>query len=108
ARAFLVDTSRTGMEPAEILTEVRIPLPGPTTGSAYQKLERRAGDFSTVGAAALLTLGDDGRIAGAGIGLTAVADAPFAATDAEDALRGAQPGDEPFREAAMAAAPQSR
>jgi len=108
ARGFFVDTFQTGIEPAEILTEVRIPLPGPKTGSAYQKLERRAGDFSTVGAAALLTLGDDGRIAQVGIGLTAVADAPFAATHAEDALRGAQPGDELFREAAAAASRQSR
>ena len=106
ARGFFVDTFQTGIGPAEILTEVRIPLPGPKTGSAYQKLERRAGDFSTVGAATLLTLGDDGRIAQVGIGLTAVADAPFAATDAEDALRGAQPGDELFR--AAAASRQSR
>ena len=108
ARGFFVDTFQTGIEPAEILTEVRITLPGPKTGSAYQKLERRAGDFSTVGAAALLTLGDDGRIAQVGIGLTAVADAPFAATHAEDALLGAQPGDELFREAAAAASRQSR
>src|SRR3990170_4374591 len=108
ARGFFVDIFQTGIEPAEILTEVRIPLPGPKTGSAYQKLERRAGDFSTVGAATLLTLGDDGRIAQVGIGLTAVADAPFAATNAEDALRGGQPGDELFREAAAAASRQSR
>jgi aerobic carbon-monoxide dehydrogenase medium subunit len=108
ARGFFVDTFQTGIEPAEILTEVRIPLPGLHSGSAYQKLERRAGDFSTVGAAALLTLGDDGRIAQVGIGLTAVADAPFAATDAEDALRGAQPGDELIRAAAAAASRQSR
>jgi len=108
ARGFFIDTFQTGIEPAEILTEIRIPLPGPKAGSAYQKLERRAGDFSTVGAATLLTLGDDGRIAQAGIGLTAVADAPFAATDAEDALRGARPGDDLFREAAMAASRQSR
>jgi aerobic carbon-monoxide dehydrogenase medium subunit len=108
ARGFFVDAFQTGIEPAEILTEIRIPLPGPKSGSAYQKLERRAGDFSTVGAAALLTLGDDGRISEVGIGLTAVADAPFAATDAEDALRGAQPGDELFREAAAAASRQSR
>ena len=43
-----------------------------------------------------------------GIGLTAVADAPFAATQAEDALRGARPGDDLFRDAAGAASRQSR
>ncbi|HET9435732.1 MAG TPA: xanthine dehydrogenase family protein subunit M [Candidatus Limnocylindrales bacterium] len=108
ARGFFVDTFQTGIEPAEILTEVRVPLPPGRSGSAYQKLERRAGDFSTVGAAAAMSLGADGRIAAIGIGLTAVADAPFAATHAEDALRGATPGDALFREAAAAASRQSR
>ena len=108
ARGFFVDTFQTGIEATEILTEVRIPLPGARSGSAYQKLERRAGDFSTVGAAAQLTLGPDGRISQVGIGLTAVADSPFAATHAEDALHGAKPGDELFREAAGAASRQSR
>ncbi len=108
ARGFFVDTFQTGIEPTEILTEIRIPLPGPRSGGSYQKLERRAGDFSTVGAAVQLTLGGDGRITQLGIGLTAVGDAPFAATHAEDALRGASPGDELFREAAGAASRQSR
>jgi carbon-monoxide dehydrogenase medium subunit len=108
ARGFFLDPFVTAIDAAEVMTEVRIPLPGPGSGSAYAKLERRAGDFSTVGAAASLTLGPDGRIASVGIGLTAVADAPFAATHAEDAIRGAQPSDAMFREAADAAARQSR
>ncbi len=108
ARGFFEDAFQTGIEPTEILTEVRIPLPAAKSGSAYENLERRAGDFSTVGSAVAMTLGADGRIAQIGIGLTAVADAAFAATDAEDALTGAQPGDEMFREAAAAASRQSR
>jgi len=108
ARGFFLDTFVTGIEPSEVLTEVRIPVPGPRSGGAYQKLERRAGDFSTVGAAVQLRLGDDRRIAAIGIGLTAVGDAPFAATHAEDAIRGAQPDDAMFREAGAAAARQSR
>jgi carbon-monoxide dehydrogenase medium subunit len=108
ARGFFVDAFQTGIGATEILTEIRIPIPPARTGSSYQKLERRAGDFSTVGAAAQLSIGDDGRIAEVGIGLTAVADAPFAATHAEDALKGAQPGEEMFKEAAIAAAEQSR
>ncbi|MBF8290243.1 MAG: Xanthine dehydrogenase family protein subunit [Chloroflexi bacterium] len=108
ARGFFIDTFQTGIEATEILTEIRIPLPAPRSGGSYQKLERRAGDFSTVGAAVQMTLGGDGRIAQLGIGLTAVGDAPFAATHAEDALRGAKPGDEMFREAAAAASRQSR
>src|SRR3989304_3778897 len=71
-------------------------------------LERRTGDFATVGVAAQVQLGADGRIAEVGLGLTAVADAPFAAGDAEDALRGALPTAEKFREAGLAAARQAR
>jgi carbon-monoxide dehydrogenase medium subunit len=108
ARGFFQDTFVTAIEPTEILTEVRIPHAPARTGSAYAKLERRAGDFATVGAAAVLTLGADGRIASAGIGLTAVAEAPFAATDAEAALAGAEPTDDAFQAAASAAARQAR
>ena len=108
ARDFFLDTFTTAIEPTEVLTEVRIPIPSARTGSAYHKLERRVGDFATVGAAAVLTLGDDGRIASAGIGLTAVAETPFAATDAEEALVGKPATDETFRAAGAAAAAQSR
>ncbi len=108
ARDFFLDTFTTAIEPTEVLTEVRIPLPNPRTGSAYRKLERRAGDFATVGVAATLTLADDGTIAAAGIGLTAVAETPFAATDAEAALVGHALTDDTFRAAGAAAAAQSR
>lgn len=107
ARGFFLDTFVTAIEPTELLTEVRIPHAPPRTGSAYVKLERRAGDFATVGAAAVLTLGGDGRIASAGVALTAVAAAPFAATDAEAALVGAEPAEETFRAAGTAAAGQA-
>lgn len=108
ARDFFLDTFTTAIEPTEVLTEVRVPLPGAGAGSAYRKLERRAGDFATVGAATVLTLAGDGTIAAAGIGLTAVAETPFAATDAEAALVGRPATDETFRTAAAAAARQSR
>ena len=91
-----------------MLTEVRIPTPSAMTGSAYLKLERRAGDFATVGVAAVVSLSGDGRISEVGIGLTSVADAPFAAEHAEDAVRGAHPSEEMFREAGLAAARQAR
>jgi len=108
ARGFFVDTFQTGIELTEMLTEVRIPNPMPRTGSAYVKLERRAGDFATVGAAAVLSLGPDGRIVSAGVALTAVSDAPFAATDAEAALTGAVPDDETFSAAGAKAAAQAK
>ena len=108
ARDFFLDSFQTAIEPTELLTEVRIPRPDGATGGAYAKLERRTGDFATVGVAVQLTLGDDGRIANAGIALTAVAETPFAATDAEEALTGQGPTEEAFRAAGAAAAAQSR
>jgi len=107
ARDFFVDTFQTAIEPTEILTEVRIPRRGPRVGGAYQKLERRAGDFATVGVAARIAFGADGRIEQAGIGLTAVGDTPFAATDAENALVETDGGPEAIAAAAAAAAAQS-
>jgi aerobic carbon-monoxide dehydrogenase medium subunit len=107
ARGFFTGTFTTEIEPTEVLTEVRLPIAAASTGSAYVKLERRAGDFATVGAAVVLTLGADGRIEGAGIGLTAVGDAPFAATDAEAALIGSVASEEAFAASGSAAAAQS-
>jgi aerobic carbon-monoxide dehydrogenase medium subunit len=108
ARGFFVDTFQTAIEPSELLTEVIIPRAARPSGAAYAKLERRAGDFATVGVAAQLSLGADGRIAAAGIGLTAVAEAPFAATGAEAALVGQEPSEANFQAAGAAAAAESR
>jgi carbon-monoxide dehydrogenase medium subunit len=108
AREFFLDTFVTAIEPTEVLTEIRVPRRPRHAGGAYEKLERKVGDFATVGVAVVVRLEDDGRIASAGIGLTGVAEAPFAATDAEAILTGKAPSDELFREAGAAAGAQSR
>ncbi len=108
ARDFFLDTFTTAIEPTEVLTEIRIPRRTKGTGGAYTKLERKAGDFATAGVFTVLRLADDGSIAAAGVGVTGVAETPFAATDAETALAGRPPNDEAFRAAGAAAAAQSR
>ena len=108
ARDFFLDTFQTAIEPTEVLTEVRIPRRPRGSGGAYVKLERKVGDFATVGVASVVRLGTDGVIDSAGIGLTGVAETPFAATDAEAVLAGNAPSEEVFRRAADAAAAQSR
>jgi carbon-monoxide dehydrogenase medium subunit len=108
ARDFFLDTFTTAIEPTEVLTEIRIPRRPRLAGGAYQKLERKVGDFATVGVAAVIRLGSDGAIATAGIGLTGVGETPFAAGDAEAILAGSAPSEELFRRAANAAAAQSR
>jgi carbon-monoxide dehydrogenase medium subunit len=96
-------TFTTTLQPNEILTEVRVPAPGARSGGAYLKLERRVGDFATVGAAVQLSL-DDGHIGRAGIALTAVGPTNLRAQEAEEALAGSEPTDEAFAEAARRAA----
>jgi carbon-monoxide dehydrogenase medium subunit len=108
ARDFFLDTFTTAIEPTEVLVEVRFGHPGRGMGSAYVKLERRVGDFASVGVAAGLILGSGGAIDVAGIGVTGVSEAPFAAVDAEGVLTGQRPSEELFRRAGDAAGAESR
>ena len=107
ARDFFLDTFTTAIEPTEVLTEIRIRRPR-GGGGAYEKLERKVGDFATVGVAAVVKIDGAGQIVAAGIGLTGVAETPFAATDAEAILTGNAPSDDLFRKAGAAAGAQSR
>jgi carbon-monoxide dehydrogenase medium subunit len=68
---FFLGALTTALAPGEILTEIRVPAPRARCGGAYLKLERKVGDFATVGVAVHVEL-DGERIARAGIGLTAV------------------------------------
>ena len=101
---FFTGLFATALGPAEILTEIRIPVPPPRSGGAYVKLERKVGDYATAAAAVQLTLGGQGEIARIGIGLTNAGPTPIKATAAEDHLRGRQPDDEAIAEAARLAA----
>jgi carbon-monoxide dehydrogenase medium subunit len=94
----------TSLHPDEVLTEIEVPMPGARSGGAYLKLERKVGDFATVGVGIHLVLDASDRIARAGIGLCAVAATSLAATAAEAALTGQAPSDELFAEAARLAA----
>ena len=82
----------TSVGPAEILTDVRIPIRS-GCGSAYEKVERRVGDWPVAAAGAVVWLEGD-VIADVGIGLTAVGAPHFVAAGAEDAVRGRAADDE--------------
>nr|WP_203597051.1 xanthine dehydrogenase family protein subunit M [Actinomadura bangladeshensis] len=101
-REFHTGPYETVVEPGELLTELRVPI-RPGGSSAYVKVERRVGDWPLAAAGAALWLAD-GRIAEAGIGLTAVRAEHFVAAEAEDVLRGAVPSEELFAEAGRVAA----
>lgn len=101
---FIVGPFTTTLEPGELVTEIRVAADGPRAGGTYLKLERKVGDYATVGVAVHLELDEAGGIAGAGIGLTSVGPNNLTATEAEQVLVGEDPSDELFAEAAQAAA----
>lgn len=101
---FFVTTFFTTLEPEELLTEIRIPRAGPREGGAYEKLERKVGDFATVAVAAQLALAEDGTCRSAGIGLTAVGPTNLRAAEAEEALVGGPVNDETIEESSRKAA----
>ena len=90
----------------ELLTEVRLPIRA-RSGSAYEKVERRVGDWAVAAAGAVLTMTPDGTIEDAAIGLTALG-LEGCATDAMAVLTGQRPSEDLFDEAARVAAAASR
>ena len=103
ADGFFQGPFTTTLRPDEIVTEIRIPMPKGHAGGAYNKLERKVGDFATVAVAVHVEL-SGGKITNAGIGLTAVGPTNIKATAAEKALIGHEPTDELIAEAARLAA----
>ena len=78
----------TALADEECVVEVRIPVPDPSAGFAFQEIARRHGDFALVGVAAMLTLDDGGRIADSRISLMGVADVPYRARARRSRARG--------------------
>lgn len=107
---FVVGTFQNALQANEIAVEARIPAPKGTVTGSYLKLERRVGDFATVGVAVHLEM-SGGTIAGAGIALTGVGSNNIKATAAEQALVGkslnASTIDDAARRAAEASKPKS-
>ena len=106
ARDFHTGPYETVVAPGELLTEIRIAI-RPGGGSAYAKVGRRVGDWPVGAAGSAVWLDGDpgaGRIAEAGIGLTAVGAEHFAAAEAEEFLRGAPATEDSFARAGQIAA----
>ena len=109
AREFHDGPYQTMVGPSEILVEIRVPI-RPGSGSAYEKVERRAGDWAIAAAGTFVQLSGD-NVADCGIGITAVGADHFACAAAEDFLIGKPATVENFAAAAQichdAVAPQS-
>jgi carbon-monoxide dehydrogenase medium subunit len=92
----------TAVGEAEMLIEIRIPL-RPNGSSAYEKVERRAGDWAVVSSGAALWL-EGGVISDARVGLAAVGPNTTGIPAISEALRGSAPSLEAFAKAGAIAA----
>ncbi len=110
ASELVVGPFQSSLKPTEIALEARIPPPQGTVAGGYLKLERRVGDFATVGVAVALELSGS-TVSRAGIALTGVGSANIQVTAAEQALVGNTLNsgtiEEAARQAAQAAEPKS-
>lgn len=106
---FHVGPYETAVAFNEVLVEVRFPI-RPRSSSAYEKVERRVGDWAVAAAGAAVTLADDGTLDDVAIGVTAVGLSERVA-EAEEVLRGQRPTEDLIAEAgrrtAAAADPDS-
>jgi carbon-monoxide dehydrogenase medium subunit len=100
-REFHRGPYRTAVAPAEMLIEIRVPL-HENSGSAYEKLDRRVGDWAVAAAGAAVKL-SDGTIEWGEVGLAAVGSEVTCAA-ATQALAGEPPSDELFARAGALAA----
>ena len=99
---FIAGPYETTLAFNEMLVEVRIPVRH-NSSCAYAKVERRVGDWAVAAAGAAVTL-DDGAVAAARLGLTAVNADRAALAEISADLVGQHPTDQAFAEAGRRAA----
>lgn len=104
---FVTGPFENALAPDEIAVEAVIPPSRGQRAGGYLKLERRIGDFATVGVAVSVERAGD-VVAQAGIALTGVGGSTIAATDAAAALTGRPLTAESIGEAASLAAAAAR
>jgi carbon-monoxide dehydrogenase medium subunit len=91
AADFFTGVFETAVGTGELLTEIRVPKLGDSTGWSYLKYNRRSQDWATVGVAALVHR-DNGSAVGASVALTNMGGTPLRARGVEDAVAsGASP-----------------
>jgi carbon-monoxide dehydrogenase medium subunit len=85
---FFIDSFQSALEPDEILTEIRLPAPNHSHGSAYVSLEQPASGYAIVGVAAVVGRRGAGSTAidNVRVGITGVGPAPYRASAVESAL----------------------
>jgi len=106
--SFFTGLFTTALRPDEILKEIKVPIPAPSSGGAYLKIKRKVGDYATAGVAVQITVNGAGVCQRAGIGLTNVGFVPLKANGAETFLTGKTLDDATIKRAAELAAGESQ
>ncbi|RLT33302.1 MAG: xanthine dehydrogenase family protein subunit M [Chloroflexi bacterium] len=106
AKDFYLDLFATDLQPDELLVEIAIPDLPAHTGWAFDEVARRHGDYAMAGAAATVTLAEDGTVTGARLVYLSVGDYPTEAFQAQALLIGEVPSPAVIRSAAETAAAQ--
>ena len=101
---FIVGPLTTVLRQAEILTQVRVPLPQGRYGGAYEKLPHPASRFAVVGVAAEVFLDAGGAVQSSRIAITGLGPKVTRATAVEKALQGKKPEAAAVKAAAAKAA----
>jgi len=104
--SFVTGPFQNALAPDEIAVEAVVPAPAGNPGGGYLKLERRVGDFATVGVAVAIER-SGGTVTRAGIALTGVGGSTITAAEAATALVGAPLSPESIERAADLAAQAS-
>jgi aerobic carbon-monoxide dehydrogenase medium subunit len=104
---FVSGPFENALELDEVAVEAVIPPATGTRAGGYLKLERRVGDFATVGVAVAVELTGE-VVTRAGIALTGVGGATISATQAQEALAGQPLSAERIEQAAALAAEASQ
>jgi len=100
---FFTGPFRTSLAPDEMVVAVDVPAATGRTGSAFVELTRRHGDLPVCGAAAVVGVGDDGRVSHVRVALCGADERPIRVPAVEAAVLGAD-GPDGFAEAAAVAA----
>lgn len=88
AASFFTSLFETSCADEEILTEIELPPLPPQTGTAFQEVARRHGDYALGGVAAVITLNEDGTCSQAKIVYLNAGEVPMSADKAAAMLIG--------------------
>jgi carbon-monoxide dehydrogenase medium subunit len=102
ADGYFLGLYSTRLEPDEILTQIRIPIPAAGSGWSYQKLKRKTGDFATAATAVMLQMKGK-NVARVAIALTNAGPTVLKARTAETYLAGREFAQSTLNEAARLA-----